>query len=150
MVQYSKVLKRTPRRPKSIYGIAVAAAALGDTVTATRRFKEFLDLWKNADEERPELAVAKKYLEGQESGYIEKKINSQMQAPVWALKTTDGHRIESSDYRGSGLVLVLHRGLDCILCSKQLALLASHEKDFRDRGIADRRGGAALAHCQRT
>jgi hypothetical protein len=34
-------LKRTPGRPKAIYGIARAAEATGDNATATRRYQSF-------------------------------------------------------------------------------------------------------------
>ena len=52
MVQFDKTLERTPNRPKAIFGIARAAEALGDDATATARYTEFLELWKNADEDR--------------------------------------------------------------------------------------------------
>jgi peroxiredoxin len=56
-------------------------------------------------------------------------------APEWALSTTEGNHIQSSDYRGSGLLLILHRGLHCVLCTRQLARVASFDKDFQNRGI---------------
>src|SRR5207244_3232409 len=36
----------------------------GDSQTARARYTEFLDGWKDADEDRPELAVAQRYLRG--------------------------------------------------------------------------------------
>lgn len=60
--QYTLALERTPNRPKSIFGIARAAELLGDKQMAAERYTEFLELWKNADADRPELAVARKYL----------------------------------------------------------------------------------------
>jgi hypothetical protein len=65
MVQFAKTLERTPRRPKSVYGIARAAEALGDKQTATQRYQEFLEIWKNADADRPELAHARQFLSTQ-------------------------------------------------------------------------------------
>jgi hypothetical protein len=60
--QFLQTLKRTPSRPKAIYGIGQAAQATGDQVMAQQRYKEFLALWKNADSDRPEVATAKDFL----------------------------------------------------------------------------------------
>jgi tetratricopeptide (TPR) repeat protein len=60
--QFVQALKRTPGRPKSIYGLAQAAQATGDRGEARKRYAEFLALWKNADPDRPELAIANKFL----------------------------------------------------------------------------------------
>ena len=38
----SESLKRTPGRPKAIYGIARAAQAAGDKATAIHRYQQFL------------------------------------------------------------------------------------------------------------
>ena len=61
-VYFAETLKRTPGRPKAIYGLARAAQAMGDKATAKRRYEEFLALWKNADPDRPELIIAKEYM----------------------------------------------------------------------------------------
>ena len=60
--QFLETLKRTPGRPRAIYGIARAAQVSGDRATAEQRYREFLALWKNADPDRPELAIAKDFL----------------------------------------------------------------------------------------
>jgi Tfp pilus assembly protein PilF len=60
--RFLQALKRTPGRPRAIYGIAQAAQASGDHATAQQRYQEFLALWKNADADRPEVAVAKEFL----------------------------------------------------------------------------------------
>lgn len=60
--RFLQTLKRTPGRPKAIYGIARAAQARGDNATARRRYQEFLSLWKNADRDRPEVATAREFL----------------------------------------------------------------------------------------
>jgi tetratricopeptide (TPR) repeat protein len=60
--QFLQTLKRTPGRPKAIYGLAQAAQATGDQEVAQQRYKEFLALWKNADPERPEVATANEFL----------------------------------------------------------------------------------------
>jgi tetratricopeptide (TPR) repeat protein len=62
--QFLETLKRTPGRPMAIYGLARGAEALGDSQTARARYTEFLEVWKDADEDRPELAVAQRYLRG--------------------------------------------------------------------------------------
>jgi tetratricopeptide (TPR) repeat protein len=59
---FLQALKRTPGRPKAIYGIARAAQATGDRATAHQRYLQFLTLWKNADPDRPEVTTAKEFL----------------------------------------------------------------------------------------
>jgi tetratricopeptide (TPR) repeat protein len=60
--QFLQTLKRTPGRPKAIYGIAQAAQAVGDHTGARQRYQEFLKLWMNADANCPEIAAAKEFL----------------------------------------------------------------------------------------
>jgi uncharacterized protein (TIGR01244 family) len=60
--EFEEVLRRTPGRPKAIFGIARAAEIMGDKATAKRRYQEFLTLWKNADSDRPELVAAKEFM----------------------------------------------------------------------------------------
>jgi len=60
--RFLQALKRTPGRPKAIYGIARAAQATGDKATAHQRYQQFLTLWKNADPDRPEVTTAKEFL----------------------------------------------------------------------------------------
>ena len=62
MKHFTETLKRTPGRPKAIYGIALAAETLGDKQTARKRYTEFLELWKDADKDRPEIANARRFL----------------------------------------------------------------------------------------
>jgi tetratricopeptide (TPR) repeat protein len=59
---FQKALKRTPNRPKVIFGLGRAAQALGDDRTAAERYEEFLTLWKTADPDLPELTQAKGFL----------------------------------------------------------------------------------------
>ncbi len=59
---FRKALQRTPNRPKAIFGLARAAQAQGDNATARERYQEFLSIWKDADPDRPEVAVAKEFL----------------------------------------------------------------------------------------
>jgi len=60
--RFLEALKRTPGRPKAIYGIARAAQATGDKATARQRYQEFLTLWKNADPDRAEVTAAKEFM----------------------------------------------------------------------------------------
>ena len=60
MKHFMETLKRTPGRPKAIYGIARGAESLGDKQTAMKRYTEFLELWKHADKDRPEIANAQR------------------------------------------------------------------------------------------
>jgi hypothetical protein len=61
--RFALALQRTPGRPKSVYGIARAAETEGDIRTATERYAQFLKIWANADPDRPEIAVARQFLE---------------------------------------------------------------------------------------
>jgi tetratricopeptide (TPR) repeat protein len=60
--RFLQALKRTPGRPKAIYGIARSAQATGDKGMAHQRYQQFLTLWKNADPDRPEVTTAKEFL----------------------------------------------------------------------------------------
>jgi tetratricopeptide (TPR) repeat protein len=68
MKHFTETLKRTPGRPKAIYGIGRAAEALGDKQTAIKRYIEFLELWKQADKDRPEITAARRYLSTERAG----------------------------------------------------------------------------------
>jgi tetratricopeptide (TPR) repeat protein len=68
ITHFAAALKRTPGRPKAIYGIARAAERAGDTRTALERYSEFLELWKQADTDRPELAAARQFVQATRSG----------------------------------------------------------------------------------
>jgi len=57
-----QALKRTPCRPKAIYGPAQAAQAAGDSIMARQHYLEFLALRKNADPDRPKVAIANEFL----------------------------------------------------------------------------------------
>jgi predicted Zn-dependent protease len=68
MKHFTETLKRTPGRPKAIYGIARAAESLSDRQTAMKRYTEFLELWKQADKDRPEIAKARAFIETMRTG----------------------------------------------------------------------------------
>jgi tetratricopeptide (TPR) repeat protein len=61
---FQKALKRTPNRPKVVFGLARVAEALGDNELAGKRYQEFLAIWKTADPDLPELAKARAFLRG--------------------------------------------------------------------------------------
>jgi tetratricopeptide (TPR) repeat protein len=58
MEAFELSLKRTPRRVLSLLGLARAARAAKDTVTADRAYAELRDIWKKADAGLPELKEA--------------------------------------------------------------------------------------------
>jgi len=60
--QFVQTIRRTPGRPKAIYGLAQAAQASGDMAAATQRYQQFLAIWKNEDTDRPEVATANEFL----------------------------------------------------------------------------------------
>ena len=62
MKHFAETLRRTPGRAKAVYGIARAAETLSDKQTAIKRYTELLELWKHADKDRPELAIARRFL----------------------------------------------------------------------------------------
>jgi len=55
-------LARTPRRAASLVGLAAAAGAAGMHADAERTAREFLEMWRHADPDRPEIARARAIL----------------------------------------------------------------------------------------
>ena len=93
---FQKALLRTPNRPKAIFGLALAAQALGDTETAGKRFEQFLEIWKTADPDRPELAKARAFLNGRSQ---EKVLSRQRPR---CCEVNDISLPEDGDLRGTG------------------------------------------------
>jgi len=60
--EFEAANKAYPNRYRGLYGAARAAEAAGDRQKAGEYFVKFMDLSKNADTARPELARAKAYL----------------------------------------------------------------------------------------
>ena len=60
---FEETLRRTPGRPKAIAGIARAAEKMGDTATARAQYTRLIEMWKTADQDRPELQAARRFLE---------------------------------------------------------------------------------------
>ena len=60
--EYVRALKQTPNRHRGLYGAARAAEALGDRKNAAEYYGKLIQLAKNADGSRPELARAQTYL----------------------------------------------------------------------------------------
>ena len=59
---FEETLRRTPGRPKAILGIARAAKAMGDTAAAKEQYTRLIEMWKSADDDRPELQAARRFL----------------------------------------------------------------------------------------
>jgi tetratricopeptide (TPR) repeat protein len=59
---FEETLRRTPGRPKAIVGVARAAEAMGDIATARAQYTRLIEMWRNADPDRPELQVARRFL----------------------------------------------------------------------------------------
>ena len=60
LVAFEATMKKEPNRFRGIYGAARAAEAAGDKAKAATYYKKLLEIAKDADTERPELAQAKK------------------------------------------------------------------------------------------
>ena len=52
----------TEVRLQAIFGLAQSAEAMQDNQTATKEYKRFLQIWKNADQNLPEITTAKRFL----------------------------------------------------------------------------------------
>jgi hypothetical protein len=61
LVAFEATMKKEPNRFRGIYGGARAATLAGDKAKATTYYRQLVDLAKEADTERPEIAEAKKY-----------------------------------------------------------------------------------------
>jgi predicted Zn-dependent protease len=64
---YADAQKDRPNSGFSLYGMARASEAAGNTATACEEYAKFLTAWKNSDAERPELAHAREYVESQKA-----------------------------------------------------------------------------------
>ncbi len=64
---YATAQKDRPNSGFSLYGMARASEAAGNTATAREEYAKFLTAWKNSDAERPELAHAREYVESQKA-----------------------------------------------------------------------------------
>lgn len=57
-------------------------------------------------------------------------------APAWAaVDSASGEIVSQDKFAGKTLLMVLHRGVKCVLCAEQLALLAERQKRFERLGI---------------
>jgi tetratricopeptide (TPR) repeat protein len=57
--EFQAALQRTPRRAAGMIGLARAAAAAKQLALAAKTAREFLRMWTNADQSRPEIAEAR-------------------------------------------------------------------------------------------
>jgi len=60
---FETALERTPRRTAALLGLARAAAASGDSPTATRSYAELAKIWHQADSSLPALAEVRRSTE---------------------------------------------------------------------------------------
>jgi hypothetical protein len=61
LVAFEATMKKEPNRFRSTYGGARAAELAGDNAKAMTYYRQLLEIAKEADTERPEIAAAKKY-----------------------------------------------------------------------------------------
>jgi tetratricopeptide (TPR) repeat protein len=64
---YGHALHDRPNSGFSLYGMARASEAAGNTATAREEYAKFLVAWKNSDAQRPELAHAREYIGSQKA-----------------------------------------------------------------------------------
>jgi FtsP/CotA-like multicopper oxidase with cupredoxin domain/peroxiredoxin len=55
--------------------------------------------------------------------------------PEWSVKDAAGVEHSPAGYRRSPWLLVLHRGIQCMHCARQIALLAKREAEFKKLGM---------------
>ncbi len=61
---FEKALRRTPNRSRSVIGLARAKAAGGDAAGSRKAYEQFLQNWRNADPNLPEVAEAREGVRG--------------------------------------------------------------------------------------
>jgi tetratricopeptide (TPR) repeat protein len=59
---YQKALVERPKSGFPLYGIALSSERAGDAKAAGKEYAEFVEAWKNADPQLPQLAHARAYL----------------------------------------------------------------------------------------
>ena len=64
---YAAALKERPNSGFSLYGMAQASEAAGNTAAAREEYAKFLIAWKNSDANRSELAHARAYISAQKT-----------------------------------------------------------------------------------
>jgi predicted TPR repeat methyltransferase len=64
LAAFDATMKKEPNRFRGTFGAARAAELAGDRAKATAYYKHLLEIAKDADTERPEIAAAKKYVAG--------------------------------------------------------------------------------------
>jgi Tfp pilus assembly protein PilF len=70
---YARALKERPDSGFSLYGMAQASEAAGNTAVAREEYTKFLAAWKNSDASRPEPSHARAWLSGQSSVVASRK-----------------------------------------------------------------------------
>jgi tetratricopeptide (TPR) repeat protein/DNA-binding winged helix-turn-helix (wHTH) protein len=62
VVEYQRILRLNPNYPLAQYHLGEAYARMGDQTRAHAMFAQFLQTWKSADQDLPEVAAAKTFL----------------------------------------------------------------------------------------
>jgi tetratricopeptide (TPR) repeat protein len=65
---YKRALLERPRSGLALYGIAICSERSGDSAAATDAYRDFLQAWKDADPELPQLLHAKSYVTVRRAG----------------------------------------------------------------------------------
>jgi predicted Zn-dependent protease len=68
IAHFEAALDRNPNRSASILGLARALQATGDHNNSRERYRAFLENWRSADPERPELEEARRAVEKDSAG----------------------------------------------------------------------------------
>ena len=58
--EFERVLRLNPRYPLALFGLAQAFEAMGADVRARETYAAFLEVWRDADEDAPELRTARR------------------------------------------------------------------------------------------
>jgi FtsP/CotA-like multicopper oxidase with cupredoxin domain/peroxiredoxin len=56
-------------------------------------------------------------------------------APQWVLMDAEKRQVRSEQFKGRNLLMVLHRGLECMHCAEQIVALARSAARFDDLGV---------------
>ncbi len=60
---------------------------------------------------------------------------SQLEAPDWTAVAIDGSTLSSSDFKSKSLLIVFHRGMNCIHCAQQMLVLNKNRRRLSSAGI---------------
>ncbi len=61
--EYERILRLNPNYPLARFHLGEAYRAMGETNQAVENYRSFLEVWKDADQNIPEVAAARRYLQ---------------------------------------------------------------------------------------